>query len=1174
VSSSNKPVFYDPQRKRWKRLRRILDITGLIATVVLVFFLVTVVRREALPELLLVPPKKNYKPLIEDIRTDNGRVKPVPKPARRKTNRKPSEIPLNTGEGLRAAYYVDDDAASFSSFKEHVHQIDLLFPEWLHVITPDGGLKTYTEDNRVVDVITSGGVQQVDREGKIWRTIVNAKEDNSLEVFPLINNYNIVTQSFDPGIDAVLKDPAIRLHLRGQLMEFFKANPKYRGLSLDLENIPDDAQDAYRTFIHDIYGDLQTRGLKLYINAGVNEERETFETMAANSDGVILMDYDQHETESAPGPIAAQDWFVDNLQRAMKILPRNKIICAIGNYGYDWSMPLPEPGKPASNKVISADVLDHVQTAWQTAADAGASLHLERDSLNAHFAYDDEDAKVRHQVWILDGVTALNEMRAARKLGLQTFALWRLGSEDRSLWGVWDHPSGDNAPDALKVVPPGHDVDTEGDGDILRVVDTPRTGLRDVTVDPDTKLITAETMESYPRSYTVQQYGYHTNEVALSFDDGPDPTWTPKILDILKQKNVKAAFMVIGEEAQNNAGLLRRYVREGHEIGNHTFTHPDISEISERHLELEMNVTERLFESMLGLKPLYFRPPYSIDQEPDTDDQARPIETIEKAGYIIIGDKIDTSDWDEHPRKSPQEITQSVFAQLAAMKAKPWLRGSIILMHDGGGDRTATVAALPVLIDSLRAHGYTIVPVSALMGKTTAEVMPAISGREQWSARIDSLAFFGFAAFNHFVVTVFFVGDVLMSGRLLIIGLFALIDRFRGRKALGGPDYHPRVAVLVPAYNEEKVIARTVRSVLQSDYVNLRVIVIDDGSSDRTFDVATESFPDEIQKGRLTVLTKPNAGKAEALNFALLQTEEEIYVGIDADTIIAPDAIRRLVQHFADPKVGAVAGNAKVGNRVNLWTRWQALEYITSQNFDRRALDLFDVVTVVPGAIGAWRTAPVKAGGCYHANTVAEDADLTMNLLEQGYKVVYEDSALAFTEAPINARGLMKQRFRWSFGILQAVFKHRKAFLKHRALGWFALPNIVVFQMLLPLVSPFIDLMFVVGTLKYLIDKYFHPEAASAANFDKLLIYFLTFLIIDFITSSLAFMLERRHPASKGDAWLLFHIWLQRFAYRQVFSVVLFKTVKRAIDGKPFSWDKLERTAKMSRATERLTALP
>jgi cellulose synthase/poly-beta-1,6-N-acetylglucosamine synthase-like glycosyltransferase len=226
----------------------------------------------------------------------------------------------------------------------------------------------------------------------------------------------------------------------------------------------------------------------------------------------------------------------------------------------------------------------------------------------------------------------------------------------------------------------------------------------------------------------------------------------------------------------------------------------------------------------------------------------------------------------------------------------------------------------------------------------------------------------------------------------------------------------------------------------------------------------------------------------------------------------------------------------------------------------------------VPGAIGGWRTDAARKAGGYPVNTVAEDADLTMSLLEQGYKVIYEDRALAFTEAPVNAKGLMRQRFRWSFGILQAVFKHKRAFQTNPAMGLFALPNILIFQMLLPLVSPFIDLMFVAGVGHYLVDRHFHPEAASAANFEKLLTYFLAFLVIDFITSSLAFALEPRHAANKGDWLLLFHIWLQRFAYRQVFSLVLLKTMKRAIDGRPFSWDKLERTAKMSKQTDRITA--
>jgi cellulose synthase/poly-beta-1,6-N-acetylglucosamine synthase-like glycosyltransferase len=511
--------------------------------------------------------------------------------------------------------------------------------------------------------------------------------------------------------------------------------------------------------------------------------------------------------------------------------------------------------------------------------------------------------------------------------------------------------------------------------------------------------------------------------------------------------------------------------------------------------------------------------------------------------------------------------------QLRIMKTKPQFRGSIILLHDGGGDRSATIAALPLLIDTLRAHGYQIVPVSELMGKTTAEVMPPLSPNQRWQARVDSVAFTMFAFVGRFIVMVFFIGDVLMSARLVLIGLFAIIDRFRRRKVPDVPGgFAPRVAVLIPAYNEETVIVRTIRSVLNSDYQNLRAIVIDDGSSDRTYDVACEAYRDEIAAGHLQVLSKPNAGKAEALNYAIARITEDYYVGIDADTVIARDAVSNLIGHFADPQIGAVAGNAKVGNRVNLWTRWQALEYITSQNFERRALDLFDVVTVVPGAIGGWRTEAVRHGGGYPINTVAEDADLTMNLLEQGYKVIYEDQALAFTEAPIDAKGLMRQRFRWSFGTLQAVFKHKQAFTKNRAMGLFALPNILIFQILLPLVSPLIDLMFVYGTIQYLLNRHFHPETASAAGFKKLLAYFLTFLIIDFVTSALAFSLERKHPANRGDGWLLFHIWLQRFAYRQVFSVVLFKTIKRAIDGRPFNWDKIERTAKMSKQAERIAA--
>ena len=1170
----DKQIFFDPQRKRWKRLRRILDITAVVSTLVLAGFIFNVLRNQHLPELLLPTPKHNYKALPDRPLVLHGAKNQ--RPARRKTERKPSEITLNSGEGLRAAYYVAYDPASFSSFKEHVHQIDILFPEWLHVDAPQTTLLAINSDShREYPVIDGATVHDPDEMDRIKREIQEAKEDT--EIFPHLNNFNANTQSWDASYGDVLKDPEKRAALRKQIVRFFAAFPAYRGLSLDLESLPDDATPAYMSFLAELYGDLHPLNLRLYVNTPVATSDADLKQIAANSDGIILMNYDQHQTTSDPGPIASQEWFIGNLTRVLKSVPKEKLICAVGSYGYDWTLSIPNPKDRRHPKpsVLNTEDL-HVSDVWQRASDADADLDLDYDTLNPHFEYIDEDSNQRHVVWFLDGVTMLNELRAARQLGLQTFALWRLGEEDNSLWSIWDKPSNPDSLQALKSVQPGDDVDTEGDGDILRVTGLPQWGWRTVTVDTDEtdprkKLIVDEHMDVYPRTYTIQQYGYQANQVALSFDDGPDPKWTPKILDILKEKRVKGTFMLIGAEAAENVGVMERIYREGHEIGNHTYTHPDISDISPRQLDLEVKLTERLFASKLGIQPLYFRPPYDIDEEPDTDDQAEPVVQIQNDGYTIIGSKLDTNDWNENPRKTPAEMAQLILAQLETMKTKPQFRGSVILLHDGGGDRSATVAALPGLIDVLRARGYSIVPVSALMGKTSAEVMPQLTLWQYLRAVPDSIAFSSAAFVAKFIVFVFFLGDVLMSARLIIVGIFAIIDRLRKPRRNLSPGYAPRVAVLVPAYNEETVIVRTIRSVLNSDYKNLHIIVIDDGSLDRTAEVAREAYAAEIAAGRVQVLTKANGGKAAALNYALERLTEEVYVGIDADTVIAADAISKLIPHFEDPRIGAMAGNAKVGNRVNLWTRWQALEYITSQNFERRALDLFHVVTVVPGAIGAWRTAPVKAAGGYPVNTVAEDADLTMNLLEQGLRVDYEDRALAYTEAPIDAKGLMRQRFRWSFGTLQAIWKHRAAFIRNKAMGLFALPNILIFQMFLPLVSPFIDLMFVAGICNYFIDRHYHPEAASTASLQKLLAYFVTFLLIDFVTSSIAFSLERRHPANKGDGWLLFHIWLQRFAYRQVFSIVLFKTLKRAIDGKPFNWDKIERTAKMSEATEALT---
>jgi len=1152
------PVFYDPRRARWKRLRTLLDVTGIVLSAVVVVFIYTALRNEPLPKLLLQFQKRPYHSLNETERqkAKERRAEALRRNSHRHTKVPPSQLPLNVDEGIRGAFYVPWDAASFSSLREYARQIDLLYPEWLHVLTPDGRLQSVDEQtNKPFDVVQNGVVHPVD--DKVMPFLKS--EDTGTDVFPLVNNFDGINWI---DIYGFLSDAAARTRFRQEIAAFL-ATDKYRGLMVDFEDFPAKAQPAFVNLLNELSQDLHGRGQKLYVSVQARSSDYNYRAISAAADGVVLMNYDEHYAGAggSAGPVASQDWFTTNLAEARKSISTDKLICAIANYGYDWVQRTPKGKLPLGEKDINVSVQD----AWLAARDSEEDVDFDGGSMNPHIRYLDEK-NLRHDIWFLDAVTALNQMRSARQLGVRTFALWRLGSEDRSLWRIWDNPLEDAAPSHLADIPPGQDVDFEGEGEILNLEATPTSGSRSFTIDAATGLISDETMDSLPEPYRVGRYGASTNQVAITFDDGPDPEWTPQILDVLKREHVSATFFLIGHQADRFASITSRIYSEGHEIGNHTFTHPDISEISDRFVRLEINLTERFFAARLGIRTVLFRPPYSIDAEPDTADQVRPLEISESMGYLAVGDKIDPNDWRENPHRSAEQIAEWVTNNLPPCTPENHLTcGNIILLHDGGGNRAETLRALPMIIAAIRAKGLQIMPVGELMHKTRAEVMPPIPASELWSAWFSLVGFWLYGAGQQFIVFVFFVGDLLMTGRLLFIGAFAIYDRLRRRIAIKpeSTGYAPKVAVLIPAYNEEKVIERTIRAALRSSYKNLRVIVIDDGSKDSTLSVARDAFQREAALGRVLILSKANAGKAEALNHGLqhLDADEEIFVGIDADTVIARDAVALLVPHFLNPKVGAVAGNAKVGNRVNLWTRWQALEYITSQNFERRALNTLGAVSVVPGAIGGWRISAVHEAGGFHTDTVAEDADLTMALLQSGYRVEYEDMALAYTEAPVNANGLMRQRFRWSFGILQAVYKHRQAFAQKSVLGLIALPNIIIFQILLPLVSPFIDIMFAVASIWYFVQKHYHPESTDPASFQRLVIFFGAFLIIDFITSAIAFALERSTPDTREDSWLLTQVWLQRFAYRQLFSIVLFKTVKRAAEGEPFAWDKLERTA-------------
>jgi cellulose synthase/poly-beta-1,6-N-acetylglucosamine synthase-like glycosyltransferase len=338
--------------------------------------------------------------------------------------------------------------------------------------------------------------------------------------------------------------------------------------------------------------------------------------------------------------------------------------------------------------------------------------------------------------------------------------------------------------------------------------------------------------------------------------------------------------------------------------------------------------------------------------------------------------------------------------------------------------------------------------------------------------------------------------------------------------------------------------------------------VVDDGSTDGTSEVVKEHYANEP---RVRLITIPNGGKAHAVNTALSASKGTVIVALDADTQFDPHTIPRLVRWFNDPKVGAVAGNAKVGNRINLITLWQALEYITAQNLERRALAALGAITVVPGAVGAWRREALEQLGGFPADTLAEDQDLTIAVQKAGYKTLFDSEAIAWTEAPDTARGLARQRYRWAYGTLQCLWKHRDATFRPRygALGMIALPQVWLFQIVFSVVSPLIDLVLVWQIVSTFLDYLQHGNQFDNTNLIRMLVFYAAFMAVDLGASALAFAMEKKERWS-----LMWWLVLQRFGYRQLMYYVVLRSVWSAIRGPSVGWGRQERKATVNAAEE------
>ncbi|HSS21886.1 MAG TPA: glycosyltransferase [Pyrinomonadaceae bacterium] len=1145
MSSNDSPVFYDPAGRRWRRVRRTWFALAVAVTSLAGMLIASVLVNPALPGFNIRPlaglphtTDIKPKPLLVPVNPSQQKSRkaqaelqhalartPRVLPAKRRSQtvvETPPALPTPVVPGSRPlsiGFYINWDESSYASLKRNLDHLDWVIAEWAHLQETTDGASPIATD---VDAPALNLIRQTRPQ---------------VQIVPMIQNLSNEKWNSDL-LGRAVGDEASRQQLISALDSFVESN-KFAGICVDFEEPPPSALPALLTFIQELQAAFHAKGLvvaqALPFDAGWD-----YKAFSAAADYEVLMAYDQHWTSSDSGPIAAQSWYEHALAQRMQEMDPAKTIVALGNYGYDW----------AEGSDEAAEVT--FQEAVISARDSEATIAFDPASRTPEFEYDDEE-ETHHHVWFLDAVTTYNQMRAASGFHPAGFAVWRLGSEDPSVWSLLGGTS-TNSADVLRRIVYGYQVDFEGTGEILKVVSRPQDGWRNLQVDSADGYVKNEEFVSIPSSYVIQRSGDHPGLIALTFDDGPDPQWTPAILDILKREQVPATFFVIGKNGQAYPDLLRRLVNEGHEIGNHTFTHPNLGEIPVSLTDLELNATQRLIESETGRSTVLFRPPYFGDAEADKPQDVEPAFQAQRLGYLMVGLRIDPSDW-QLP-VSADEIVQRTIQR--ATDTNPETRGQIVLLHDSGGDRTATIQALPRLIHELRARGFRFVPVSELAGLSRDQVMPVIPPKERMLTKSNAVTFFFLSTTGWVLQWIFLIGIVLGLGRLIFIGTLALAQWLRSRRrerTHAGAEHEPFVSVIVPAFNEELVIKNTINSLLGSVYKNFEIIVVDDGSSDGTTSIVRENFGDSAQ---VKLLTVPNAGKAVALNIGLTQAHGDIVIALDADTLFAPETIGALAHRFYDAKVGAVAGNAKVGNRVNIVTRWQALEYITSQNMDRRAFASLNCITVVPGAVGAWRRDLIEQAGGFQSDTLAEDQDLTLRIRRMGYSIGYEEDAIAWTEAPDRLGTLARQRFRWAYGTLQCMRKHLDALFRPRygALGFIALPNVWIFQILFPLISPVMDLMLVYTLLVATLDRLQQPAEYSSTALRQVLFYYALFLAIDWAAAGFAFLLEKK------ERWrLLWWLFLQRFCYRQVMYYVMIKSVAVAVRGTTVGWGKLDRKA-------------
>jgi peptidoglycan/xylan/chitin deacetylase (PgdA/CDA1 family)/GT2 family glycosyltransferase/spore germination protein YaaH len=973
----DKFVFHDSWGGRWRKFKAAAIVTSVLLLVALVLFIRSLFlipplattglldglrsKTRATDRVHQAAPPSETDRILSNLRGKTG-IPPVAANAQASKN----EIPI------RAAFFVGWDAAALASLREHQSLITHLCPEWL----------SFTD-------LAEGPVEDADA---------------ALDVLPREAPYKLIpVLSNLRGSERVPEAIESLALADGETKEKFVAQLASRlrrvgasGVVLDWQELEQGADHELSQLVTFIARGLRREGLEtwLCISPDAAFVQWDFEQLAGQVDRFIALLHDENGETDPAGPIASQDWFDGWLEVIGRSGHAGKWIISLGTHGSDHA-----EGTKSGEEISFADAMSR-------AGNSGtARLRTGAPSFNGTFSY--FYGGEAHEVWFLDAASFANEWNAVRDGGFGGVAINRMGLEDPLIWKILARNGRASADILGTEIPGGQAVTSIGQGEVVNLDPTSFAGRRSSSTDSSGRISCQ--YETPPAHPTLFRMGSDRKDlVCLSFDDGPDPEWTPAILDILKSRGAKAIFFIVGNQAEQYPDLVRRIAAEGHEIGNHSYSHANLAKLPASLIKLELNATQRLIESLTGVSTALFRPPYDADSRPTGLDELIPIRIAQSLGYTTVLENIDPRDWQE-------PTATDLLDRIKEARGS----GSIILLHDGGGDRSATVEALPRILDYLQERGDRVVSLSELVSIDEKELMPPVPAAQNGVVFFTGGAGFGTIRFVQRLLYAFLVTtSVLVIIRTVLVVALACQHRKHTSAALSPSS---PLSIIIPAWNEAKVIAQTVRSMLASDYTGpLEVLVVDDGSSDGTA-AAVEALRDP----RVRLIRQTNGGKSQALQHGVAEATADILVFSDADTQFDPAALRHLVEALRDEKTGAVSGQARVGNTRSFIARCQELEYLCSFNLDRRAYAVWNCITVVPGAISAIRREAIIAAGGFSHDTLAEDTDLTLAIHRAGYKVAYAPEAIAYTEAPETLRQLARQRFRWAFGTLQCVWKHR-----------------------------------------------------------------------------------------------------------------------------------------------------